>query len=275
MEYSIDETLSNGITGREVDYLLTFAYGRTIVQGPGSDDNLGADDIFWIEVWKDLIALPSSLYKVPDSSVGKRLTQVLTTELRNVRLLKNTSEKLIVFILVILHRVRGITSYSDIRKHISRQLNRWEAGEYEFATLKYQLLFITKNKTEEEHFRAFHQNVLSGNLRGAVRYLTDRVGGVVLSSDDATGDGQTIRDALLEKHPEGGIPSAASFQDFKVMPLFVPVTIAANHVEDIAKKLRGSAGLGGLDANNLSQLLLRYKKPAEVYAVKLRYLRCG
>jgi len=44
------------------------------------------------------------------------------------------------------------------------------------------------------------------------------------------------------------------------MPLFVPVTITANHVEDVAKKRRGSAGLGGLDANNLSQLLLRYRE---------------
>ena len=100
-------------------------------------------------------------------------------------------------------------------------------------------------------------------MRGAVRYLTDRVGGVVLSPDDAIGDGQTVRDALLEKHPEGGIPPKASFQDFKVMPLFVPVTITANHVENVAKKLRGSAGLGGLDANNLTQLLLRYKDTSE------------
>jgi len=44
------------------------------------------------------------------------------------------------------------------------------------------------------------------------------------------------------------------------MSLFVPDTITANHVEDVAKKFRDSAGLGGLDANNLSQLLLRYKE---------------
>jgi len=100
-------------------------------------------------------------------------------------------------------------------------------------------------------------------LRRAVRYLTDRVGGVVLSPDDAIGDGQTVRDALLEKYPEGGIPPKASLQDFKAMPLFVPVTITAKYVEDVAKKLRGSAGLGGLDANNLSQLLLRYKETRE------------
>jgi len=40
------------------------------------------------------------------------------------------------------------------------------------------------------------------------------------------------------------------------MPLFVPVTITDDHVEDVAD----SAGLGGLDANNLSQLLLRHKE---------------
>jgi len=88
MEYSIDEILSNGNTDRDVDGLLTFAYGKSIVQGPGSDDNLAADDTFWFEAWKDLITLPSSLYKVPDSSVGKRLTQILTTELENVRELR-------------------------------------------------------------------------------------------------------------------------------------------------------------------------------------------
>jgi len=100
-------------------------------------------------------------------------------------------------------------------------------------------------------------------LRGAVRYLIDRVGGLVLSPDDAIGDGQTVRDALLEMHPEGDIPSKASFQNYKAMPIFVPVTITAKHVEDVAKQLRGSTGLGGLDANNLSQLLLRYKETSE------------
>jgi len=81
VEYSIDDILSNGNTGRDADDLLTFAYGRSIVEGPRSDDNLGADDLFWVEAWKKLTPLPSSLYKVPDSSVGKRLIQVLTTEL--------------------------------------------------------------------------------------------------------------------------------------------------------------------------------------------------
>ena len=37
----------------------------------------------------------------------------------------------------------------------------------------------------------------------------------------------------------------------------------SHHVENVAKKLRGSAGLGGLDANNLSQHLLRYKDTRE------------
>jgi len=54
--------------------------------------------------------------------------------------------------------------------------------------------------------------------------------------------------------------------------MFVPVTITANHVEDVAKKFRGSAGLGGLDANNLSNFSCDKKKPARVYAMKLR---CG
>jgi len=116
-----------------------------------------------------------------------------------------------------------------------------------------------RSKQKKSAFRAFHQNFLTGNLRGAVRYLTDRVGGVEFSPDDVIGDRQTVRDALLEKHPESGILSAASLQDFKVMSRFAPGTITADHVMT-SQKIRGSAGLGGLDANKLSQLILRYKE---------------
>ena len=59
------------------------------------------------------------------------------------------------------------------------------------------------------------------------------------------------------------------------MPLFVSVTVTAKHVDGVAKKLRGSYGLGGLDANNLSQLLLRYKDTSEGLRHDTRNSRCG
>ena len=90
------------------------------------------------------------------------------------------------------------------------------------AILNFQLSFITKKKNIGRALPCFSPNIRSGNWRGAVRYLTDRDVGVVLIPDDVIGDGQTVRYALLEKNLEGSIPTKASFQDFKDMPLFVP-----------------------------------------------------
>ena len=113
--------------------------------------------------------------------------------------------------------------------------------------------------------------MLGGDLRGVVRYLTDRVGGSVLSPEDVPVDGKTVRDILLDKHPVSNVPITDSFMDYKVMPLFVPVEITASHVEEVAKKLHGSAGLGGLDANNLFILLLKNKHASDFLRQEVVY----
>ena len=138
-----------------------------------------------------------------------------------------------------------------------------------------QLSFITKNKTEEEHFRAFHQKVLSDNLRGAVRYLTDRVGGIVLSPDDAIDNGQTVRDALLEKYPEGSFPSAASFQDFNAMPLFVPLPSQLNTSKTLQRNFEVQQVLEVSMRTTFPNFSCDTKKPAKVYTMKLRNSRCS
>ena len=94
------------------------------------------------------------------------------------------------------------------------------------------------------------------------------MGSVVLSPDDIIGDRQTVRDALLKKHPESGFPLTALFQDYQFMPLFFPVTIPADHIEHITKKLRGSAGLGlGSMRTTFPNFNCGTKKPVQVYAM--------
>ena len=56
--------------------------------------------------------------------------------------------------------------------------------------------------TPEQRTKTFHAKVLRGNLRGAVRYITEREqGGVLFPTDIDEKTGKPVLDSLKEKHP--------------------------------------------------------------------------
>jgi predicted neuraminidase len=56
---------------------------------------------------------------------------MLASLLRDIKSRKCNSEKLIVFIIVILQRKRGVTNASDIGKHIANRMKAWSDGKFE------------------------------------------------------------------------------------------------------------------------------------------------
>ena len=65
-------------------------------------------------------------------------------------------------------------------------------------------------KEEDEAVaRSFHKTVLSGNLRQAFRWATDREGdGCLLPDDQCTKTWRPIAEVLQEKHPDMHVPPA-------------------------------------------------------------------
>jgi hypothetical protein len=88
---------------------------------------------------------------------------------------------------------------------------------------------------------------------GAVRYLTDRgKGGILLPNDVDKKLGDSVTEALESKHPHARIPDASSLPEYTNTPDFVDA------VKKVARRLSGSAGLGGTDSHALQHWLLQF-----------------
>ena len=95
--------------------------------------------------------------------------------------------------------------------------------------------------------------MLEGNVRVAVRWLTERSGGGVLKpSDTATigGTSMTVLEVLGLKHPDPCTPPDWILPSMNNLPYFEDFEITGSHILSIAHQLQGGAGPGGCDASH-------------------------
>jgi hypothetical protein len=119
--------------------------------------------------------------------------------------------------------------------------------------------------TPEQRTKTFHQKVLRGNLRGAVRYITEREKGGILYPDDIDEkSGDTIQSVLESKHPDARTPGVDALTGYPFLPDLVDLDITEDTIEVAARCLSGGAGLGGTDAHVLQQWLLRFGKSSRL-----------
>ena len=78
--------------------------------------------------------------------------------------------------------------------------------------------------------------------------------------------GDSVETVLRSKHPDARIPKPESLPHYAHTPNFVEVDITVDAVEKVARRLSGSAGLGGTDSHALKHWLLRFG----VASLKLR-----
>jgi len=226
----------------------------------------------WQKYWRRMAQIAPIHYTVPKGVVGRRFLTVLTHEFRTARVARTTnSEKPLVFAAVILPRTTGVWSAKDIRLRMNQRMDLWQQGNYAALVDDMEAEALARigtppEPTEETCARAFNARVLSGRLRAAVRNLTNRDGGGVLRPDDkCMKTGRPVLEVLQEKHPKLRDPPLdtddenGAFETYEEgAPAIVPVDITANTIESIATKLSGGAGLGGMDAVDLRNWLLRY-----------------
>ena len=102
--------------------------------------------------------------------------------------------------------------------------------------------------------RSFHKTVLSGKLRQAVCWATDREGGgFLLPGGKCTKTGRPVADVLREKHPDMRVPplenlACVAFEEHEDVPETVPINFTENDVTWVASKLSGAAAVLGAEA---------------------------
>jgi hypothetical protein len=250
----------------EADRMLDKVYGDHVHQNPGQHLSDGVpDDHKWQDYWRRLVVYPCQSYDVPKGPVGKRFIEMVSDSLEAILARKWNAEKFIVFSLVILQRSRNVRQSKDIRARISRRMDAWEEGKFDMLvqdTERAMTTYLSTKQghvTEEQRAKIFHRRMLRGDTRGAVRYITEREkGGVLQPGDIDEKSGLSVAKVLASKHPEARTPVASSLHQYENTPDFVDVDVTEDTVEKVARRLSGSAGIGGIDSLALQHWLLRF-----------------
>jgi uncharacterized protein YsxB (DUF464 family) len=113
------------------------------------------------------------------------------------------------------------------------------------------------NTTTAQRAKSFNSKIMRGELRSALHYISDTECGGLLYPDDLDQKTQmSVGEVLLDKHPPMRDPGPAAMKDYDEVPDFIDLDITSEHVENIAKKMSGSAGLSGFDSLALKNVLL-------------------
>jgi hypothetical protein len=212
----------------EADKLLDSVFVDHIHHNDGSqlDGNIDDDRIFQ-KYWPQVAGISPVLYSVPQCRIGKIFLSCVTALLRTARNRHCNSEKVVVFISVILQKKPGVSQALDIKRRLANRLKHWEKGSY--RDLVNDVIGNSQGRTrsqtpptKENFARAYNAKMFSGRIRQAVHSVTNREGGGVLGpADRCTKTGRPVIDVLHVKHPPLHEPSdigAATFEHYAELP---------------------------------------------------------
>ena len=170
-----------GFTPERAHLLLQGIYGDFPHHNSGSHLDRGiADDAAFQHCWCRLAAQSAIWYATPSGAVGRRFTAILAVEWRGGFSQSWNFERPLVFAHVILTKTLGVYRARGIRAQIIRCMDLWERGQHvglvgdaaaEGAAREVRA--ASGGKYEDD---SYHDTVLSGKLRQAVRRATDREG---------------------------------------------------------------------------------------------------
>ena len=99
-------------------------------------------------------------------------------------------EKIIVFTQVLLQRENNVTASKNIKKHLKLRLDCWQSGKFKMLVetteqaLKARQTTARGNTTPAQRAKTFNSKIIRGNLRSALRYISDTECGGLLYPDD-------------------------------------------------------------------------------------------
>ena len=160
---------------------------------------------------------------------------------------------------LLLQKPPGKQRPKDLTKHLERRLALWHCGDIksllnEGCTIQSRLSSSTashrSSPQSDSLTRRFTNFMLIGNVRAAIRLLSDNECGGALSLD-AVINGMTVKDVLLDKHPTAQPVDPSAILPDNGLPSFDPISFESftpDLIRSIVLKINGSAGPSGLDA---------------------------
>ena len=134
--------------------------------------------------WRRLAAKSASWYATPSGAVGRQFTAILAAEWQGVLGRSWNSKRPLVFAHIVLMKTLSVPQAREIRARIIQRMNLCErglhaglVGDAEAEGDAREGRSPSGGKEEEKAvFWSYHDTVLSGRLRQAVRWATNREG---------------------------------------------------------------------------------------------------
>ena len=175
---------------------------------------------------------------MPGGSVGRELVNLLTNEVSMLSREEAISERWIVFCGVVLQRDSMVKKGTDIRRLLKRRMDAWKQNRFDELVYELERCARIKSKvgssnSDEDHIiKVFSRLMLRGQVRSAVRWLTDRAPGQILIPTSVVDpSGKTVFDVLKEKHPEPRCVNENAFIKCEELPPVMDVDVTGGHVE--------------------------------------------
>jgi len=218
-----------------------------------------------------------NLFTPPLGCTGKSLVEELTRIIVSFGEEEHRSEtwyKVAVACQLLLQKPNGSTSASEHSDALTRRLELWSAGRIndlflEACCIQDHLLPSKFRKLAETATSDtdFAKLVYGGKFRAAMHVLSTGRSAGLLKLDDVADPraGTTVRDVLLEKHPQSTEPPADTILDAEVQQpqpiIFAAIT--GKLIKQVSREISGSAGPSGLDADGWRRLLACYGGASE------------
>ena len=221
------------------------------------------NEVLWEDIWNTVCTRRCKFYRLPTGKIGKQYVQMLNCELELFLKSNIPSKRLLVFSALILHRDNKVKHSKDVKITIENRMKEWSVEKFQplVQSFKRCTQFSSKavriqKSDPEEKLRAFAKMVQEGNIKNATRFLADENGTSVLKPSDLI-EGRTVTEILQEKHSKTSPLFEGTF-NISELPLLEKLNITSSTVEKQARKLFGSSGPSGSDANHWFDALIRF-----------------
>ena len=119
-------------TTSAVNLKLDTVYGNHVHANSGSHlhGGIGArEDTLWQARHKSLLPFNAQFYDTLKGKAGKEYTNKIANILESVMKRECNSEQLMVFIVVVMQKAKGVTGSADIQKRILLRITQWRDGK--------------------------------------------------------------------------------------------------------------------------------------------------
>lgn len=222
--------------------------------------------------YQQIVHWKPNLFKIPSGNSGSLFVSTLTslisayadgTALECIALKAAMSMPAL-----LLQRPHHRSKNADHISLLRNRLAKWNCEDidslvHEGQTIQSRLPLRQSRLKETSPALHFAHLMESGNVKAALRLITDKPNAGLLPLNSIQPDGRTVKDHLLDKHPTRAEPSATAILETNIVHDPHPVmfdAIDGDLIRAITLRTTGSAGPSGLDASGWRRMCSSFGK---------------